>query len=59
VLQAGDAAQRRGLAAARGAEQDDDLTRGYVEAHVVDGGMACAEHLEQPLDLQFRRHRVS
>ena len=37
MLEPGDAAQRRRLAAAGGAEQHDDLAGGDVEAHIVDG----------------------
>ena len=37
MLEAGDAAQRRGLAAARRPEQHDDLARRDAEAHVVHG----------------------
>ena len=40
VFEPGDAAQRRGLAAARGPEQDHDLARRHIEAHAVHGGPA-------------------
>ncbi len=46
LLQAGDGAQRRGLAAARGAEQGEQLALLDLEADVVDG-----EHRGRPLAL--------
>ena len=48
-LQAGDAAQRRGLAAAGGPEQADELAVGGDEAHVVDDELV-AEALAEPID---------
>ena len=42
VLEARDHAQRRGLAAAGGAEEGDELARCYVEADAVDGGDVLA-----------------
>ena len=45
VLETGDAAQRRGLAAAGRAEQHDDLARRDVEADVVDRGRPVANSL--------------
>ena len=49
-LEAGDAPQRRRLAAARGAEQADELAVGGNEAHVVDDELV-AEALAEPIDL--------
>jgi hypothetical protein len=50
VLEAGDAAQRGGLAAARRAEEDHDLAGGDAKAHIVDGRPAGGEALHQPVD---------
>ena len=50
-LQARNAAQQRGLAAARGAEQDEELTRSDVEGDTVKschrGALWCGEGLPQ------------
>src|SRR5262249_52292242 len=56
MLEARDAAQRRGLAAARGAEQHHDLARRHVKAHSVHGGPADGELLAQIADVQGSRH---
>ena len=48
-LEAGDAPQRRRLAAARGPEQADELAVGGDEAHVVDDELV-AEALAEPID---------
>ena len=58
-LEAGQHPQQRRLAAARRAEQREDLALGDVEADVVDGPVAV-EVLDDVLDLEKRRglHRV-
>ena len=62
VLQPGDAAQRRCLAAAGRTEQHDDLAGGDGEGDVVDRGfrqrrsLGGREDLSQVLDAQFGRH---
>ena len=58
-LEAGQHPQQRRLAAARGAEQREDLALGDVDADVVDGAVAV-EVLDDVLDLEERRglHRV-
>mmetsp|Transcript_1013 Transcript_1013/g.2513 ORF Transcript_1013/g.2513 Transcript_1013/m.2513 type:complete len:443 (-) Transcript_1013:3285-4613(-) len=50
LLQAGDDAQQRGLAAARGAEQRDQLAAGEFQADVTEGG-EVAEALVDVFDL--------
>ena len=59
LFEAGDAAQGRGLAAAGGPEQHDDLARRDAEAHVVDRGAADQELLAQMRDDQFGGHSVT
>src|ERR1700722_12750193 len=49
--EAGDHAQRRGLAAAGGAEQHDQFSRPYSEIHGVHRGLR-AELLRQPCQRQ-------
>src|SRR5262249_22360737 len=56
MLEARDAAQRRGLAAARGAKQHHDLTGRHVKAHPVYGGPADGELLAQIADVEGSRH---
>jgi hypothetical protein len=56
MLEAGDAAQGRGLAAARRAQQYHDLARRHLEAHAVDGRVAGPELLDQRLDEQRCGH---
>ena len=56
LLQARDAAQRRGLAAAGRPEQHDDLARRDAEADVVDRRAADQELLAQMRDDQFGGH---
>ena len=56
-LEAGDHAQGRGLAAARGAEEREELARGDREAGVVDRH-ELAEALGDVVDLDDRRGRV-
>ena len=56
-LEAGDHAQRRGLAAARGAEQREELARGDREVGVVDRD-EVAEALGDVVDLDDRRGRI-
>jgi hypothetical protein len=50
------AAQCRGLAAARRAQQHHDLARRHVEIHAVDGGLARREALDEVLDEKRRTH---
>ena len=47
MLEPGDAAQRRGLAAAGGTEQHHDLAGRHRKADAVDGGPADRELLAQ------------
>ena len=56
MLEAGDAAQGRGLAAARGPEQDHDLAGRHGKADAVDGRPADRELLAQVGDVERRRH---
>ncbi len=49
VFQAGDHVERRGLAAARRADQDDELAVGDVEVNAVDGQRAIWEALGDPI----------
>ena len=51
--------KRRGLAAAGGPEQHDDLARRDAEAHVVDRGAADQKLLAQMRDDQFGGHSNS
>ena len=57
-FQAGDAAQRGGLAAAGGAEQGDQLAVGDLEADMVDDGLV-AEALDQSFDGDARAHAAN
>ena len=57
VFEAGDHAQRRGLAAAGRAEQTDDLAGRDIEVDPVDGG-EIAENLGHLLE-RDRRHQVT
>ena len=50
VLQAHDHAQQRGLAAARGAHQDDELAVGNVQADVIDGREPVAVLLDEVVE---------
>ena len=55
LLEAGDAAQRRGLAAARGAEQADELSLLDLERDAVDGGeVAVALPDAAQLEIELR-----
>jgi len=56
MLEAGDTAERRGLAAARGAQQHDDLAGRHVEVHPVHGGFARREPLDEVLDEKRGAH---
>jgi hypothetical protein len=56
MFQTRHAAQGRGLAAARGAEQDHDLSRRHVEAHAVDGRLPRREPFDQVLYEKGRGH---
>ena len=47
ILEAGEHAQQRGLAAARGPEQGEELAFGDVEVGVVDGDDGAAETLRR------------
>jgi hypothetical protein len=55
-LEARQHAQQRALAAARRAQQREDLALGDVQADVVDG-LVAVEVLDDVLDLQERRPR--
>ena len=59
MLEAGDAAQGRGLAAAGRAEQHHDLAGRHGEADVVDRRPADRELLAQVGDVEGRRHDAS
>ena len=52
VLEPGDHAQGGGLAATRGADEDDELAVGYVQVHLVNGDDVLAENL----GYVFQRH---
>ena len=56
MLEPGDAAQGRGLAAAGGAEQHHDLAGRHGEADAVDRRPADRELLAQVGDFERRRH---
>jgi hypothetical protein len=56
MFEAGDAAQRRGLAAAGWAEQHHDLARRHVEADAIHGRPAGGELLAQIADIERCRH---
>ena len=56
MLEPRDAAQRRGLAAAGGAEQHDDLAGRHVKAHPVHGGPTDGELFAQIADVEGSRH---
>ena len=51
--EAGDHAERRGLAAAGGAEQGDELALGQREGDVGDGAQAGAVALTEALEDEF------
>ena len=59
MFEAGDAAQRRGLAAAGRPEQHHDLAGRHGEADAVDRRPADRELLPEVGDLQRRRHAVT
>src|SRR5580704_1781503 len=59
MLEAGDTAQRRGLAAAGWTEQHHDLAGRHAEADAVDRGTADRKLLPEVGDLQRRRHAVT
>jgi hypothetical protein len=52
MLETGDAAQRRGLAAAGGAEQHYDLASRHVKADAVHGRPTRGELLAQIADVE-------
>src|SRR6266849_3783374 len=56
MLEPGDAAQGRGLAAAGRPEQDDDLARRHGKADAVDRRPADRKLLAQVGDVERRRH---
>ena len=56
--EAGDCIQRRGLAAAVGAEQRDHAARGHLERHVGNADQIAVAHF-QVLDLQQRPGHVT
>ena len=56
VLEAGDHPQRRGLAAARRPDEDDELAVGDLEVELVHGAGSVAVDLRQALELD-RSHR--
>jgi hypothetical protein len=62
MLQSGHATQRGGLAATGRTQQNDDLTGGDGERHIVDRGLrhrrslVRREDFPQVLDAQFGRH---
>src|SRR6266404_7287981 len=56
MLEPCDAAQGRGLAAAGGSEQHDDLACRHGKAYAVDGRPADRELLAQVGDVERRRH---
>ena len=56
MLEPGDAAQRRGLAAAGGPEQHHDLAGRHGKADAVDRRPADRELLAQVGDFERRRH---
>ena len=58
MLEAGDAAQRRGLAAAGGAEQHHDLAGRHGKADAGDRGPADRELLVQVADFEGAGHQV-
>ena len=58
MLEPGDAAQGRGLAAAGGTEQHHDLAGRHREADAVDGRPADRKLLAQVGDVERRRHDV-
>src|SRR6185436_17981581 len=53
-VETGDGPQQRGLAAAGGPQETDELLRKYFEGDVLQGGER-AELLAQPRDAQIRR----
>jgi hypothetical protein len=56
MFEAGDAAQRRGLAAAGGPEQDHDLSLAHIEADAVHRRATGGELLAKLFDLQSIGH---
>jgi hypothetical protein len=56
MFEAGHAAERRGLAAARRPQQHHDLAGRHVEAHAIDGRLAGPELLDQVLDEKRSAH---
>src|SRR5229473_4774444 len=59
MLEACDAAQGRGLAAARGPEQHHDLAGRHGKAYAVDRRAADRELLAQVGDVERRRHDLN
>src|SRR6266481_5075406 len=59
MLEAGDTAQGRGLAAARRAEQDHDFAGRHDKAYAVDRRPADRELLAQVGDVERRRHGLT